>query len=189
MSATTDLLIEYAEHAGLSITSLAQAKLAPRTRTLHRAVLGAFLDTGIAPSSGWLRQRAAELGLDPDAALVELADTDLVHVNDDLVVVAYPFSGVATTDQVQLAGGPPLWAMCALDALGVLLMTGRDGVITPPIPEMASRSASSGSENAGTGHSTALSCSSVPAKLVAARPGAPALTWPSTATPSESRPT
>jgi alkylmercury lyase len=135
MSKTTDLLVEYAEQAGLSITSLAQAKLEPRIRTLHRTVLGAFLDTGTAPSGEWLRERAEALGLNPDAALVELAGADLVHVSDDRVVVAYPFSGVATTDQVQLESGSPLWAMCAIDALGILLMTGRDGVVTSSDPQ------------------------------------------------------
>jgi alkylmercury lyase len=135
MSATTDLLVEYAEQAGLSITSLAQAKLAPRTRTLHRAVLGAFLDSGTAPSGAWLRERAVALGLDPDAALVELAGADLVHFDEDLVVVAYPFSGLPTNDRVQLESAPPLWAMCAIDALGILLMTGRDGVVTSSDPQ------------------------------------------------------
>jgi alkylmercury lyase len=135
MSVTTDLLVEYAEQAGLSITSVAQAKLEPRTRTLHRAVLRAFLDTGTGPSSAWLRELAVAVGLDPDAALVELAGADLVHVGEDVVVVAYPFSGVPTNDQVQLESAPPLWAMCAIDALGILLMTGRDGVVTSSDPQ------------------------------------------------------
>lgn len=134
MSATTDLLVEYAEQAGLSITSMAQTRLEPSSRALHQAVLGVFLDTGAAPSGGWVRQRAADLGVDPDAALTELAGADLVHVHDDVVVVAYPFSGVPTDDQVRLLGGPALWAMCAIDALGILLMTGRDGVITSSDP-------------------------------------------------------
>jgi alkylmercury lyase len=135
MSAATDLLVEYAQQAGLNITSLAQAKLEPRTRTLHRAVLGAFLDTGTAQSSAWLREQAVALGLDPDAALAELAGADLVHVSEDLVVVAYPFSGVPTNDRVQLESARPLWAMCAIDALGILLMTGRDGVVTSADPQ------------------------------------------------------
>lgn len=135
MSATIDLLVGYAEQAGLSVTSLAQAKLEARVRTLHRGVLRAFLDIGAAPSGGWLQQQATDLGLDPDSALSELASADLVHVSDDLVVVAYPFSGIPSDVQVQLETGPVLWAMCAIDALGIPFMTGRDGVITSNDPE------------------------------------------------------
>jgi alkylmercury lyase len=135
MTATTDLLMEYAEQAGLSVASRSQQKLAPGTRAVHRAVLQTFLETGTAPSLDRLRDQTTSLGLDPDAALAELAEADLVHLDSGSVAVAYPFSGVPTNDHVQLDGGPSLWAMCAIDALGILLMTGHDGVIASIDPQ------------------------------------------------------
>ena len=133
MTTTADLLAA-AEKTGLRLTSQSQERLAPKTRRLHQIILQAFLDTGPAPTRPWLDSQAASQGLDPDVALGELADADLVHLADNTVVVAYPFSGVPTDDRVQLEGGPSLFAMCAIDALGVLLMAGRDGIILSADP-------------------------------------------------------
>lgn len=134
MTATTDL-IAAAEQAGLSLISQSQAKLAPDIGAVHRELLQAFLDMGAAPSLSWLHDQASRLGLDPDAALRQLAEADLVHLADSSVVVAYPFSGVPTRDLVQLDGGPAVYAMCAVDALGIPLMIGRDGVISSTDPQ------------------------------------------------------
>lgn len=134
MIAITDLLAT-AEQAGLSFISQSQDKLAPATRALHREVLHAFLDTGAAPSLSWLGDQATRLGLEPHLAIRQLAEADLVHLADSSVAVAYPFSGVPTNNRVQPDGGPPIYAMCAIDALGILLMTGRDGVISSTDPQ------------------------------------------------------
>jgi alkylmercury lyase len=135
MTETTNLLVAFAEQAGLPVTSQSQARLEPPVRHLHRAVLKAFLDTGTAPTGDWLHDQAAALGLDLDAAVPELAEADLIHLSDGSVAVAYPFSGVPTADHVYLEGGPALWAMCAIDALGILFMTGRDGTIAATDPQ------------------------------------------------------
>jgi hypothetical protein len=132
---TIDLLLTHAEKAGLTIISESQKTLEPALRALHKAVLQRFLDTGTAPSLDWLTDQARSLDLDPDAAWSKLDEADLVHCDGEAVVVAYPFSGTETTDRVELDGGPSLWAMCAIDALGILLMTGRNGVITSTDPQ------------------------------------------------------
>lgn len=129
MTTTADLFAA-AEHTGLRLTSQSQERLDPELRPLHQAILQTFLDVGTAPTRPQLDDLAVGLGLDSDAGLAELADADLVHLADDKVVVAYPFSGVPTDDSVQLDGGPSLYAMCAVDALGVLVMTDGDGVIS-----------------------------------------------------------
>jgi hypothetical protein len=103
-----------------------QAALAAPARDLHRAVLRRFLDTGTAPARSWVRQAAAELGLG-DPALAELEAADLVHFDGRVVAVAYPFSGTPTRQQVQLDGFPAVYAMCAIDALGIPAMAGQDG--------------------------------------------------------------
>lgn len=53
------------------------------------------------------------------------------------VSVAYPFSGVPRGHQVQLADGPSVWAMCAIDALGIPQMAGGDATVTATDPQSA----------------------------------------------------
>ena len=45
------------------------------------------------------------------------------------IVSLYPFSGVPTPHRVTVAGGRPVSAMCAIDALGIPFMLGSDAVI------------------------------------------------------------
>jgi hypothetical protein len=111
-----------------SVAASAQ-QLPPAIRELHRAVLRGFRDTGQAHRDD-LHPAAAALGADLDEALHRLAAADLVHTAPDgQIVIAYPFCGRPTGHTVHLAGHPPVAAMCAIDALGIPLMTGTDGVI------------------------------------------------------------
>jgi alkylmercury lyase len=112
----------------------AQAALPAGLRRLHRAILERFLETGGSPDRSWLDETAGRMGLAPDAARAALAAADLVHVDSSRVRVAYPFSGVPTGHRVRLAGAPQVWAMCAVDALGIPLMTGRDATVTAADP-------------------------------------------------------
>jgi NAD-dependent dihydropyrimidine dehydrogenase PreA subunit len=110
-----------------------QQRLPGPLRDLHRAVLRRFLATGAPPTARWLRQAAADAGLDA-SAVDELAAADAVHVMNGVVAVAYPFSGIATPHRVELDGLPAVHAMCAIDALGLPAMTGRDARITSADP-------------------------------------------------------
>ena len=113
-----------------------QAALPGPLQDLHRAVLGAILTEAGPPDLGVVGRLAAELHLEPQAALTALATADLVHLDPAAgrVGVAYPFSGEPTAHRVTLAGGPTLHAMCALDALGILLMARRSGRINSTDP-------------------------------------------------------
>ena len=102
-------------------------------RELHRAVLRRFLATGAPPTARWARHAAREAGLDA-SALDALAAADAVHVANGVVTVAYPFSGTPTPHRVELDGLPAVYAMCAIDALGLPAMAGRDGRITSADP-------------------------------------------------------
>ena len=113
--------------------ALRQARLPEPLRDLHRAVLRRFLETGVAPTQRWARQAATELGLGA-TAVAELEAADTVHISNGVVTVAYPFSGVPTPHRVGLDGLPPVHAMCAIDALGLPVMAGRDGRITSADP-------------------------------------------------------
>ena len=110
-----------------------QAALPGPLRSLHRAVLRRFLDTGAPPTARWVRQAAADRGLDA-TALEQLDAADAVHLTDGIVTVAYPFSGTPTPHRVELDGLPAVWAMCAIDALGLPAMAGRDGRISSADP-------------------------------------------------------
>jgi NAD-dependent dihydropyrimidine dehydrogenase PreA subunit len=107
-----------------------QERLPGPLRELHRAVLGRFLATGAPPTARWLRQAAANAGLDASA----VDDLAAVHVVNGVVAVAYPFSGDPTAHRVELDGLPAVYAMCAIDALGLPAMAGRDGRITSADP-------------------------------------------------------
>jgi hypothetical protein len=102
-------------------------------RGLHRAVLRRLLETGAPPTARWLRQAALDEGLDA-SALDALAAADAVHVVNGVVAVAYPFSGTPTPHRVEPDGLPAVYAVCAIDALGLPAMTGRDGTITSADP-------------------------------------------------------
>jgi hypothetical protein len=116
-------------------TGSRQAALPPSLRRLHQAVLRHFLGTGDAPDRAWMTEQARGLGLDVDAAIRQLTAADLVHVDRaGRVTVAYPFSGVTSGHRVQVAGAPAVWAMCAIDALGIPQMADRDATITAADP-------------------------------------------------------
>jgi hypothetical protein len=113
-----------------------QAALSRPLQGYHRALLGAFLAGTGPPALTVVGRLAAELELEPQAALAALAVADLVHIDPGAgtVSVAYPFSGRPTLHRVELADGPTVHAMCALDALGIPQMTGRDGRISSADP-------------------------------------------------------
>jgi Alkylmercury lyase len=113
-----------------------QAVLPGPLQAFHRALLGAFLAGAGPPDRSVVGQLAAELALEPRAALAVLGAADLVRTDPatSRVSVAYPFSAVPTSHRVELAGGPTVYAMCALDALGVPLMTCRNGRISSADP-------------------------------------------------------
>ena len=110
-----------------------QERLPGPLRELHRAMLRRFLATGAPPTARWARHAAADTGLDA-TALDDLAAADAVHISNGVVAVAYPFSGTPTPHHVELDGLPAVYAMCAIDALGLPAMTGRDGRISSTDP-------------------------------------------------------
>lgn len=66
--------------------------------------------------------------------LAELAEADFLSVDENGVRAAYPFSLRPTRHQVAIGGGPTVWAMCAIDALGIAPMLGRATTITSTDP-------------------------------------------------------
>lgn len=92
-------------------------------RAVHRQILRAFAD-GLEPTPERVAGSAAAEGAELEDAMAALAARDLVHRDPQTgaIVVAYPFSGVPTRHRVRLASGIEVFAMCAIDALGIAFM-------------------------------------------------------------------
>ena len=98
--------------------------LTDRDREFYRWILTSF-GAGSPPGAADLADAASPLELDVEPALERLAQADLVHHDPGTgtILVAYPFSGRPTGHRVRLAGRE-LYAMCAIDALGIAPMFG-----------------------------------------------------------------
>lgn len=113
--------------AGISLERCGSERtrgLADPERALYHWVLAHFAEEG-RPSGEEFRAKADDLGFEPTAVAQTLAREDLVHLDEEgEIVVAYPFSGRPTRHRVILGGGHQVWAMCAIDALGMAAMLG-----------------------------------------------------------------
>jgi hypothetical protein len=90
-------------------------------RAVHQAVLRSFAATGRAPGHGVLAEAARPFGT--ARVLAELADGDFLCLDQaGRISAAYPFCAAATPHKVQIAGGASVYAMCAIDALGMARM-------------------------------------------------------------------
>jgi hypothetical protein len=107
-----------------TVERLARAALSPEENALRKAILTAFAEKGSAPS---VHEVAHTLALPVEDVLEgfrKLAAYDLIVWREDeaRILSAYPFSGVPTAHQVLIDGYTLLYAMCAIDALGVPFM-------------------------------------------------------------------
>lgn len=100
----------------------------PATDRVRVALLQLYAEHERAPTPGALAKRAAlsETAIQP--LLQDLSRRDLVVLDGDKIVGAYPFTDCDTGHRVTL-DGRTLNAMCAVDALGIGAMTGHDIVI------------------------------------------------------------
>lgn len=111
------------------------AVLSPPAREFHRALLRAFLALGHAPTASELPEAAQDVSGGVAALLEELVSHDVIQRDPrGAIRAAYPFSATPTPHQVQVAGYPLLYAMCAIDALGLPFMIGCPATITTHDP-------------------------------------------------------
>jgi Alkylmercury lyase len=104
----------------------------------YRAVLLTFPHRGGPPDRELLGHLARQFDVDLEATLTTLASRDLVQRDPTTgaITAAYPFSGVPKPHRVTLltdpqgSAGTRLYAMCALDALGMPLMLHRPALVT-----------------------------------------------------------
>lgn len=100
-------------------------------RRLHIHILQTYLKTGDAPAAADLD---AELGPGASAALVDLADRDLVVLSGGEIIGAYPFTSRACGHSVVIKTRE-IATMCAIDAFGVGAMVDSDAQVHSRCPE------------------------------------------------------
>jgi len=124
------------QYAWLDELARDRGRVAPAERGLravHQAVLRSFVNSGAAPGTASLAEHSAPF--DVAQVLAELADGDFVCLDDaGQITAAYPFSPLATRHQVHISGHATVFAMCAIDALGISAMTGLPVVIDSSDP-------------------------------------------------------
>ncbi len=118
----------------VGVTSERIRAVSPAARTVHKAILRAFATTGAAPAAVTLAG-AAPAGHEFAALLGELHERDVVRLDEyGGIRAAYPFSAVPTAHTVAITSGPTVYAMCAIDALGISDMLGRAVTIASTEP-------------------------------------------------------
>jgi hypothetical protein len=119
-----------------SLGRAGRGRVAPAERGLravHQAVLRSFVHIGAAPGMPSLAKHAAPLEV--SQVLAELADRDFLCLDPaGQITAAYPFSAVPTRHRVRISGEAAVFAMCAIDALGISAMTGRPVAIESADP-------------------------------------------------------
>jgi Alkylmercury lyase len=108
--------------------------VSPAARAVHRAVLHAFATTGAPPGRAAITRAASNA--DPGGLLVELHEQDVIRLDPaGAIWAAYPFSARPTPHLVDIDGGPTVYAMCAIDALGMSAMLDRPITIHSTEPD------------------------------------------------------
>lgn len=124
----------YPPELAVGVTSSRIRDLTPAARALHKTILRVFANAGRAPGPAALAA-ASPAGYDVAVLLGELHDRDVVRLNGHgRIRAAYPFSAVPTAHTVAIADGPTVFAMCAIDALGIADMLGTAVSITSADP-------------------------------------------------------
>ncbi|HEY8475351.1 MAG TPA: alkylmercury lyase family protein [Chloroflexota bacterium] len=107
------------------------AGLTAAERQWYRTLLRAVPDFDGSPDRAWLQAEAGRCGVDLDATLAKLEGQDLIvrDPSTGAIVAVYPFSLRPTSHRVELDDGRAVYAMCAVDALGIPLMLGCEAAI------------------------------------------------------------
>ena len=104
-------------------------------RAVQRSVLRAIVDTGLPPGAAELDRVAEAHGRGGTEVLHELAAEDFLTLDQSGQLRAvYPFSVSRTRHHVRIEDGPQVWAMCAIDALGIARMIERSVTIDSADP-------------------------------------------------------
>jgi len=99
--------------------------LDPVEKAVHQAILRGFAATGHPPTGGDLDAVTAGFGRATADVLAALHELDAIRLAPDgRTAVAYPFSAFPTRHKVAIGDRVEVYAMCAIDALGMSAMLG-----------------------------------------------------------------
>ena len=101
--------------------------LDPVEKAVHQAILRSFATTGHPPAAADLDPTTAGGERSTAEVLKALHDIDAIRLAPDgQIAVTYPFSTTPTRHRVRIGDQVDAYAMCAIDALGIAAMLGRD---------------------------------------------------------------
>ncbi|GAD83341.1 alkylmercury lyase [Nocardia asteroides NBRC 15531] len=107
----------------------------PVERAVHHAILRGFAERGRPPTAMEISEVVAGQYVSIASVLRRLHETDVIRLNGDgEIASAYPFSGTPTPHRVQIIDGPIVYAMCAVDALGLAAMLDTDVEVSSADP-------------------------------------------------------
>jgi hypothetical protein len=116
--------------AVLSAWRTREVPLDPIEKAAHQAILRGFALTGRPPAVEELAPIAGRDGRGIAEVLAALHEVDAIRLaRDGRIAVAYPFSAPPTRHLVRLGNGVEVFAMCAIDALGIAPMLGVETLI------------------------------------------------------------
>jgi hypothetical protein len=137
IAATTRAAVRRPPGEVLSAWRTRAVPLDPAEKAVHQAILRAWAASGRPPTAEQLEPVAAGTGRVAGEVLAALHDVDAIRLTSDgQIVVAYPFSATPTRHRVRIGspadgqadepgrvgGGVNVYAMCAIDALGISAM-------------------------------------------------------------------
>lgn len=104
--------------------------LDPAEKAAHQAILRVFAATGLPPAPSDLDPVLLDTDRGTGEVLATLHEIDAIRLTPDgQIAVAYPFSATPTRHRVRIGGRVDVYAMCAIDAIGMAAMLGEDTCI------------------------------------------------------------
>lgn len=102
----------------------------PAEKAIHHAILQAFAARGGPPPIGELDAVTTQFNSTAEQILDRLHESDVIRLDEaGAIASAYPFSVPPTPHRVQIEGRAEVYAMCAIDALGISTMLGDIDVV------------------------------------------------------------
>lgn len=104
-----------------------------KAKQIYKYILRHFAETGRAPTSAQLQREfnlPSQANVEEFLAEIERRGGLYRDPKTHVILSAYPFSSVPTVHRVKLASGLEVYAMCAIDALGMPFMLDTDATIT-----------------------------------------------------------
>ncbi len=121
--------------AGLDAWRSAARPADAAQQAVHHAILHAFAAHGAPPRAADLTVVANRFDRSAEEILARLHDCDAIRLDPaGNIASAYPFSTPVTPHSVRIANGARVYAMCAIDALGMPAMLDTDAVIESADP-------------------------------------------------------